>query len=204
MSFNLSGIDFSLLALSTFNKMPEFNMYPISTDTLKIRPETHPMKMYGVNLSKPIWNFVFRSDIAMYTDRAYSSSVNYMTDEMQNSKVLNYLVGLDYYPGSDWNISFQFNHTRILDYTETFGTNQDTYLGTVNISKPIFRNTVTLSTFAYIDLKEKEFFDRTAIDVTLFESIHLFAGFDIFHGEKGVFGQYNKNSEIWIKAKYSF
>ncbi|NJO89771.1 MAG: hypothetical protein HC831_13090 [Chloroflexia bacterium] len=204
MAFNLSGVDFSVLALSTFNKMPEFNMYMVDQTTIAVRPEIHPMKVYGLNFSKPVWDLVFRGDIAYYTDKAYAPSTNLLSGEMQKSNVWNYLLGLDYYPGSDWNISLQFNHTRIIDYSDAFGTNADTYLGTVNISKPIFRNTVTLSTFAYIDLDQGDFFDRTSIDVTAFESIHFLAGVDIFHGDKGVFGQYKRNSEIWIKAKYSF
>ena len=30
------------------------------------------------------------------------------------------------------------------------------------------------------------------------------AGADVFAGDEGVFGQYEDNTEVWIKAKYSF
>jgi hypothetical protein len=77
-------------------------------------------------------------------------------------------------------------------------------LATLGISKKVLRSTLTISTFGYMDLKNKGLFNRTSIDYALSDHIHLLTGVDLFGGDKGLFGMYQDNSEIWIKMKYSF
>ena len=72
------------------------------------------------------------------------------------------------------------------------------------MSKKLLRNTLTLSTFGYVGIKERELFDRSSVDYALTDEIHLLAGVDVFVGNEGIFGQYEDNSEVWVKAKYSF
>lgn len=77
-------------------------------------------------------------------------------------------------------------------------------MATFNISKNLLRNTLTLSTSGYVGIDELEFFARSGVDYALTDGLHLEAGIDVFAGDKGIFGQYKDNNEIWIKAKYSF
>ena len=72
------------------------------------------------------------------------------------------------------------------------------------MSKKLLRNTLTLSTFGYVGINERELFDRTSMDYALTDEVHLLAGIDVFVGDEGIFGQYEDNSEGWMKAKYSF
>ncbi|MFC2465847.1 MAG: hypothetical protein ACFNYM_08985, partial [Bacteroidota bacterium] len=77
-------------------------------------------------------------------------------------------------------------------------------LATLNVSKKLFNSTLQLSDFTYFDIDNKGWFSRFAADYALSDQIHLLAGFDWFGGDKGIFGTYRNNSEVWIKAKYSF
>ncbi len=74
---------------------------------------------------------------------------------------------------------------------------------TFNISKNLLNSTLKLSNFTYSDL-DGGFFNRFSTDYSLSDQIHLLTGFDLFKGNKGMFSYYKDNSEMWIKAKYSF
>ena len=56
----------------------------------------------------------------------------------------------------------------------------------------------------HLKMDKQHWFSRFAADYALSDQIHLLAGFDWFGGDKGIFGTYRNNSEVWIKAKYSF
>ena len=83
-------------------------------------------------------------------------------------------------------------------------TDRNTALSTFGITKKIIENTLTLSTFTYVDLINEGIFSRNSVDYALTDQIHLMAGYDLFHGTKGSFGAYGKNSEVWFKTKFSF
>ncbi|MBQ2090613.1 MAG: hypothetical protein II466_03295 [Bacteroidales bacterium] len=38
----------------------------------------------------------------------------------------------------------------------------------------------------------------------LYAQLHAIIGYDLFHGDKGMFAVYRHNSEYWVKLKYSF
>lgn len=77
-------------------------------------------------------------------------------------------------------------------------------LATFNISKNLLRSTLTLSTSGYVGINDSELFNRSSIDYELTDGLHLEAGIDVFVGDDGMFGQYEDNTEVWFKAKYSF
>ncbi|WP_373728889.1 hypothetical protein [Bacteroides heparinolyticus] len=47
-------------------------------------------------------------------------------------------------------------------------------------------------------------FGRFSADYALNDLVRLSAGFAWFGGDEGVLGLYERNSEVWVKAKYSF
>jgi hypothetical protein len=78
-------------------------------------------------------------------------------------------------------------------------------LTTVGISKKIAaQHPLPLHLWLHGPLCNKDFFNRTSLDYSLSDPIHLCAGVDLFGGEGGMFGMYKDNSEVWIKVKYSF
>lgn len=42
------------------------------------------------------------------------------------------------------------------------------------------------------------------LDWAATDQIHALLGYDFFHAEGGMFVRYARNSEVWIKLKYSF
>ncbi|MCK4464894.1 MAG: hypothetical protein KAU83_04210, partial [Bacteroidales bacterium] len=148
--------------------------------------------------------FVFRGEAAYYIGEAHELDEEIINTEPIKKNSLNWLFGIDWYPGNDWTITTQYSHKFIPDYIYILLEEKNTILSTAGIIKKLFRSTLSISTFAYIDINNGNFFDRISIDYALADEIHLLIGYDWFYGDKGMFGLYKNNSEIWFKAKYSF
>ena len=171
----LGGVDFSLMALRTWTKMPELQGDHIGY---------HRLTVIGGDISIPFGAFVFRGEIA---DNISAGGVHQG----------NALAGLDWYPGADWNLSAQFNYTWQKEVTPTA-------LATLRVSKALLHNALTLSTFAYADVRDKGVFNRLSADWTVTDQIHALVGYDYFYADGGMFLLYAHNSEVWLKLKYNF
>ncbi len=170
----LSGVDFSLMALRTWSKLPE-----LVDDHLGY----HRMTAIGGDVSVPIGKFVFRGEAADYIDD-------------HGAHQGNALAGLDWYPGADWNLSAQYN--------QTFGAGEHTSLATLRVSKALLNNALTLSTFAYADVSDLGVFNRFSADWAATDQMHVILGYDYFYAEEGMFVPYAHNSEVWVKLKWNF
>lgn len=170
----LGGVDFSLMALRTWDKMPELMVDHIGY---------HRLTVIGGDVSVPFGQFVFRGELA-----------DDITDDGQHQG--NALVGLDWYPGADWNVSAQFY--------QAFGAGEPSSLATLRISKDLLNNALKLSTFAYADVRDLGIFNRLSADWAATDQLHLILGYDYFNAKAGMFTIYARNSEVWLKLKYSF
>ncbi|PLX15603.1 MAG: hypothetical protein C0599_16565 [Salinivirgaceae bacterium] len=204
LSFYLSGIDFDLSALHTFNKAPVYSFNLDSTNLLHMTPEYNRVGFVGLGFAKSLNAFVLRGEGAFYFDKNFTPDMTNYTEGIQKSNSINYLLGLDWYPGGDWTFTGQFSDEYIMDYSKNIALNQHNYISTIGISKKILQSTVTLSTFAYIGLNDGDFYNRSSIDYSISDNIHVMTGYDWFYGDKGLFGQYKDNTQVWVKAKYSF
>src|SRR3712207_214259 len=76
LTVNLSGVDFSLSALRTWNKMPAL-CPTLSADrqSLRINGEYRRMTMLGADCSLPVGQFVFRAEVADYIGEAQGAGV---------------------------------------------------------------------------------------------------------------------------------
>lgn len=175
LSFFLSNMDFSLSALRTWNKMPEF------VDGVG---QYRRLTMLGGDFSLPAGRFVIRGEFAEYLAGTNSS---------------NALLGLDWYAGNDWNLSAQYEHTYV-----SKGEHRNSGLATFRVSKDLLRNTLTLQSFAYVDVTNGGVYNRFSADYAVNDQLHAIIGYDLFHGDKGMFAIYRQNSEYWVKLKYSF
>lgn len=202
ISVNLSGIDFSLSALRTWNKMPVLASH-LADDGKSIRIDGNyrRMTMIGADCSLPFGLFVLRGETAAYLGEA--QGVNSCNNIVCRNSV-NALIGLDCFPGKDWNLSVQYYHKYINGNLEGLPIYSNSGLATARVSKELFRNMLRLSTFAYIDVTNGGIFNRLSAAYSLNDQIEITAGYDFFHADKGQFAMYNKNSEIWAKIKYSF
>lgn len=181
LSFFLSGIDFSLSALHTWNKMPVF------CDGIG---QYQRMTMLGADCSIPAGKFVIRGEFAEYLDELQTFG---------RAASTNALLGIDWYAGNDWSLSAQYAHKYI-----TSGDTRHSGLATFRISKDLFHNTLSLQSFAYIDVTNGGIFNRLSADYALNDQLHATLGYDFFHADRGQFVVYDKNSEVFVKLKYSF
>jgi hypothetical protein len=205
LSFYLSGIDFEFSALNTWNKAPVYSYYMNdSTGLMHIRPEHHRLGFIGVGFSKSLNAFIIRGESALYFDKKFTPKPENYEAGLLKSNSLNYLFGVDWYAGNEWTLTGQFSDEYIFNYTNENSLNEHTFISTIGISKKMLHGNLSLSAFGYFDLNESDFFNRTSADYSLSDNIHLMIGYDWFHGERGVFGRYNKNSQAWVKAKFSF
>lgn len=205
LSFFLSGIDFSVSALHTWNKMPVFtrSMSP-SFDTIFVKANHYNLDMLGLDFSVPKGQFVFRGEGAYYMGEFHEANQKNLNLKPIKKNSLNWLIGIDWYPGNDWTITAQYSHKFITNYLDVLQNSENTVLSTAGITKKLIRSTLSISTFVYVDVSNGGFFDRTSIDYALSDEIHIMLGYDWFQGDKGMFGLYKNNSEVWFKAKYSF
>lgn len=181
LSFFLSGIDFSLSALHTWNKMPVF---------CNGAGEYHRMTMLGADCSVPFGQFVVRGEFAEYLDEAQTFG---------RAASSNVLLGLDWYAGNDWSLSAQYAHKYVAS-----GEHRNTGLATFRISKDLLHNTLALQTFAYVDVTNGGIYNRLSADYAINDQLHAILGYDLFHADRGTFVVYDNNSEVFVKLKYSF
>ena len=200
-SFYLSGIDFSVSALHSWNKMPVFSYeYSQNIDTLLLDANYSRMDMLGMDFSLPVSKLVIRGEIAEYFNELQEIS----NEELIKKNTTNLLLGVDWYAGNDWTIMAQYYYRLINDYEKTMTSDKNTAYATLGISKKLLRSMLQLSAYSYIDFINEAFFTRFSSDYSLTDQIHLMAGYDWFNGDKGMFSYYKDNSEFWVKAKFSF
>ena len=202
VTINLSGIDFSVSALRTWNKLPA--LCPTLSDdgrTLRINGQYRRMTMLGTDCSLPVGQFVLRAEVAEYIGEAQGGGLE---QNAVRRNTLNALAGVDWYPGNDWNISVQYYHKYTSGNLAALSVYRNAGLATARLSKELLHNTLKLSTFAYIDVANGGIFNRLSASYSLNDDIELTAGYDYFHADKGKFVMYSKNSEAWVKMKYSF
>jgi len=176
--------------LRTFNKMPVYtSTLDIENQKLILYPNHKRMTMTGFDFSVPWWKFVIRGEFAEYFDEAQQPDLQ---GEIKYKNTANVMLGVDCYPGGDWNLSLQYAHQN------------ENGTAIVRISKDLFRNSLNINTFAYIDVTDGGIYDRTSFDYAVNDMLHIMLGFDYFNADKGMFKMYDKNSEIWAKVKLSF
>lgn len=201
-SINLSGLDFSFCALQSWNKMPALST-SLSADrrSLNVTGIYHRMTMFGADCSLPLGRFVVRGEMAYYLNEMQSANVGY---QPMARNTFNGLLGVDWFAGNDWNLSMQYSHKYIAGDLVGLSVFRNAGLATMRISKELLRNTLKLSTFAYVDVANGGIFNRCSAAYSLNDQIEFTAGYDYFHADAGVFRMYKDNSEGWVKIKYSF
>lgn len=195
------GVDFSVSALRTWNKMPVFRKNVGADGSLLCEGEYRRMTMLGADLSVPTGKFVIRAEAAEYFGEAQEPVVG---KEAGTRNSTNALVGVDWYAGNDWQLGVQYSHKYISGNLSDISSCRNSGMATVRISKDLLRNTLNFATFAYIDVTNGGIYNRLSADYALTDQIHTVLGYDFLHADNGQFAMYDRNSEVWLKLKYSF
>lgn len=200
LMFFLSGIDFSFSALRTWNKMPVFTTNVVN-DTLSALGHYKRLTMLGTDISVPISKIVLRAEVAEYLDEAQTPVFG---TDVQCANSLNALIGIDWYAGNDWSLSAQYAHKSIASHSALISTYKNSGTATVRIAKELLNNTLTVQTFAYIDVTCGGIYNRLSADYAVTDQLHCIVGYDLFSADSGMFAMYADNSEVWLRVKYNF
>lgn len=200
-SLFLSGIDFSFCALHTFNKSPIMRITEDDSRGVYLKGFYDEMIVLGTNVSIPFGEFVFRGEFAEYLGEALQTKTY---NDIIHKNTEQALAGIDWYAQNDWTFMLQYMHRHIPDHTQELDQKRHKSTITFRISKELLRNTLKLSESGTIYINDRAIYSRTQAEYQLNDQISLYAGLDIFYGEKGIFDRYEENSEIWVKARYNF
>jgi hypothetical protein len=200
-----SGLD---VAASVFYTWDDYAAYHRRVeedgDILRVfyAPEHHRLTVFGLEFSRPWSDFVFRGEFAYYKGRYLQTKK--LADDPVPRDIVKWLGGVDWSPGNDWTLIAQLTGDAIVDHDPRLADKEHNMTATLNISKELLRQTLTLSGMTYYDLDDNELYERLKAEYAWTDAFHLSAGADIFCGHDGRFGQYKDNTQVWIKAKYSF
>lgn len=201
----LSGLDVAASVFYTWDDYPAYHRITRSQDDdffVDYAPRHHRLTVLGLEFSRPWSDFVFRGEAAFFLGK-YLETDDITMDPMKKDK-LKWLGGVDWTPGDDWTVIGQITGDLIMDYDARLADEAHESMATLSVSKKLLNQTLTLTTMLYYDLNENEIYTRPKVDYALTDALHLMMGADIFCGDGGDFGNYRNNSQVWVKAKYSF
>jgi hypothetical protein len=157
----------------------------------------------GAEFSKPLGEFVYRAEAAWFSGsliQGYDS--DYFTAQKDRIK---WLTGLDWYPGNDWTLSWQYAQDHILNSGSGLAESGCAKTVTFSVSKDLFREKLTLSALGYMDIDVKDRLVRLTAEYQFIDDLEVFLGTDIFAGDrKGSYGRYKDNTQVWTKITYHF
>ena len=198
------GIDYSFSLLHLWDDNPVYKRkVNLPASQITLNPEIHRVTVIGAEVAKAQGEFVHRAEGALHLGKRYVAA-NPNSEAIFKRDELNLMVGSDWSPGNDWEITGQLIYKAILDYKSAIQQDKENYMATLRVSKKLMRETLDLSVMNYSDLSNESGFVRFSSDYAFTDDLHVLLGTDIFHGNRGVMGQFDKNDGIWLKVKYSF
>jgi hypothetical protein len=207
-TLNKSAIDLQIICGYTWDDDPSFHINKTSSinpltnkpilEKLLIIPKHHRLALGGASFSTEIKGFILRGEGAFYYDKYFQT-----IDALVKKNHINYVAGIDKTFG-DWKISGQFIQKIILDYAENIKNDKVDNLATLMINRTLMREQLRLELFSYIGVNNVDAFIRFRSYYFPVDGTSVELGTNIFVGNKGNFGQYNKNNMIYARVKYSF
>jgi hypothetical protein len=211
-----SKLDFELMGGYTWDDSPSMHVqkqFEIDNTTtpptpilsgLTITPQYHRLAVAGGSLGTEILGVILRGEGAYYNGKYFQTEDPLADDALVQKNYLNYVVGLDFNIGTV-KFSTQFIQKYILDYDEYISENEFQNTATFVARYNTLRETLHLELFSYIGLSNNDALIRPKISYDFDDSFSLLFGANIFVGDdEGQFGQYQDNSMIYTKIKYSF
>ncbi len=205
VSSYLAGLDWAASIFYTWDDFPAMHreIIPSGNRTrVEFSPKHHRLTIFGVEAARPWSDYVLRVEAACYKGRYYEPATIFGQPEKKDE--VKWLGGIDWNPGNNWTITTQLIGDHILGDASWLVRKKHQYTATLNVSRKVLNQTLTLANMVYWQLDADEIFDRFKITYDFNDAITLFAGVDIFSGDDGTFGRYEENTQAWLKIKYSF
>ncbi len=205
ISAYVSGLDVAASVFYTWSDYPTMFRSVIDTDEnilIQFMPRHKRLTIFGLEGAYPWADFTFRFEAAYYKGRYYEPASVY--DQPLQKDSYKWLGGVDWSPGRDWSVTAQLSGSGIFNHDDRLIDPAHSTIVTLNISKELLHQTLTLSNMLYWSIDDGEFYNQIKAKYEMMDGLHFLVGADIFYGDNGSFGMYKDNSQIWIKAKYSF
>ena len=199
------AFDVSLSALYTWDDNPAYGSeveWTASGPRIAVTPEHKRVTILGADVSVPWSDFVFRAEGALFLGRHISSTEP--GNAPRRKDAIKWLVGADWSPGNDWTLTAQFSDEQILRHEANLSQKEHRHIATLNVSKKFLNQTLTLSGMAYAFTDDKAIASRFQAEYSVMDGMTLTAGLDIIDGGNGSYEPFKKNSQLWMKLKYSF
>ena len=170
---------------------------------LLVAPEYHRVSMAGGSVSLPLGVVVLRAEGAFYAGRNFQTMQPGIPGSLIEKNNLHYMAGLDY-TLAGVKLSAQFIQEYILDYDQGIQNEEFENTMTFLAKKDFMREKLWIELFGYVGLNSSDALVRPKLSYSIADGFDIQAGANLFFGEKGRFGQYDKNDMLYLKFKYSF
>ncbi|MBZ0179167.1 MAG: hypothetical protein K8F36_07745 [Melioribacteraceae bacterium] len=204
-----SAIDFELMAAYSWDDDPTFHSQKILNqttgvvDSVVLKPEHHRLTTLGGSFSTTLGPLVLRGEGAYYTGKNFQSMNPTLSEGVVEKDYLHYLLGIDYTIG-DLKLSSQFIQQTIMDYDDYLINDEFENTMTFLATMDFFRETLNVELFSYIGLNKGDALIRPKVTYDFVDGFEIMFGANLFVGDEGQFGMYDKNDMIYTKIKYSF
>ncbi|MBU2647280.1 hypothetical protein KKI24_21420 [bacterium] len=203
-----SLIDVELMAGSMWDDNPTLHVtQSISPSTglpvLTVTPEHHRLELAGGSFSAALGGMVFRGEGAYYRGKYFNSEDPALNDRVVKKDYAHFLLGLDF-TLLDIKMSLQVIEKQIQDYDESIINEEREDTVTFLMSRDFLRETLKLELFSYIGMNDNGSLIRPKMTYDLMDGFQIVAGFNIFTGNKGTYGQFDDKDMIYSKIKYAF
>lgn len=204
-----SALDFEIMGGYMWDDDPTMhtvkNIDPVTLqpDSITVIPEHHRLGLVGGSFGTTLGGFVIRGEGAWYFGKYFLSEDPMLEEGVVEKNYLHYLLGVDF-TLLDIKMSVQFIQQLILDYEDPIVNERAENMMTFLASKDFLRETLFLELFTYVGLNNGDALIRGKVTYKLFDGFDVLLGANIFTGDKGMFGQFNKNDMVYTKIKYSF
>ncbi len=204
-----SEIDFEIMAGYSWDDDPTFHSEKILNpangivDSVILKPEHHRLATLGGSFSTTIGPVVLRGEGAYYNGKHFQSTNPKYSDGTEEKDYIHYLLGIDYSIG-DLKLSTQFIQQAILDYNDYLLNDEFENTMTFLASMDFLRETLNVELFSYIGLDNGDALVRPKVTYDFIDGFQIQLGANLFFGDEGQFGRFDKNDMIYTKIKYSF
>lgn len=117
-----------------------------------------------------------------------------------------WIIGADYTSSNDWYINLQFAHQYIDDFqADILFYDRNNFFIIGEISKDMISDWLKASVQSTYILNDRSYYLSPQIIYSYLTNLHITLGLNIFQGDQNsYFGQYTKNDQVFITAKYYF
>jgi len=204
-----SSIDFEIMAGYMWDddfsayKYPQIDTITHSFTGIVIHPEYHRLGVTGGSFSTTLGGTVLRGEAAFYMGKYFGTDNISVNNGLIQKDYLHYLAGYDF-SLFDISMSMQFIQEYIMDYTDEITSYEFESTMTFLANKSFLRETLFLDLFTYVGLNNGDALIRPKLTYKVSDGLEVLVGANLFIGDTGNFGQYNKNDMVFVKMKYSF